>query len=291
MHMTAHPVPPAPLIASAINNILDSLDIPRVVVMSHSYGTFITSCILQDSSISRCLASSPHSSISAPAPHPILSKLGHIILVDPIPILLHLPPIAHNFLYRSPSAAAEWQLWYFASTDPDVARTLGRAFFWTEGVAWKEDLRRWMRAEPLGNGDINAGEHNQRWGGRHVAIVLAGKDQIVPAESVRRYLTGLPEACLRWVGHKWANWEEIEPTVVSAGSQDTSSLATTHIHGELCGSEDGNIGTTALEEGMIESCGDLEVIFHPDLDHAMVFDSQEKRKTMLDVVGRYIRDF
>ncbi|KAG6857936.1 hypothetical protein C0991_004254, partial [Blastosporella zonata] len=65
-------------------------------------------------------------------PHPLIAKIAHVMLIDPIPILLHLPPVAYNFLHRAPSSAAEWQLWYFASTDPDIARTLGRAFFWTE---------------------------------------------------------------------------------------------------------------------------------------------------------------
>ncbi|KAF5382051.1 hypothetical protein D9615_004215 [Tricholomella constricta] len=58
MHMTTHSVPPAPLIASALNNILNTLDIPRIVVAAHSYGTFITSCVLRDSCTSHHLSPS-----------------------------------------------------------------------------------------------------------------------------------------------------------------------------------------------------------------------------------------
>ncbi|KAF8814544.1 hypothetical protein BYT27DRAFT_7249939 [Phlegmacium glaucopus] len=82
-----------------------------------------------------------------------------IVLLDPIPILVSDPSVAHNFLYREPwtttassssspstcshwcsphSAASSWQLWYFASRDADVARTLCRSFFWSEGGMWIE---------------------------------------------------------------------------------------------------------------------------------------------------------
>ena len=106
--------------------------------------------------------------------HPPLSqKVTATLLVDPITFLLHHPTVAYNFLYRTPKRANEWQLWYFASRDPDIARTLGRHFFWNECIMRKEDLD----------------------GERKVAVVLS-EDQIVDAKEVRRYLTG--EESLRW---------------------------------------------------------------------------------------------
>ena len=108
--------------------------------------------------------------------HPTLSKqVIATLLVDPITFLLHHPSVAYNFLYRPPKRANEWQLWYFASRDPDVARTLGRHFFWNECIMWKEDLG----------------------GERGVAVVLSEEDQIVDAKAVRKYLTG--EESLNWV--------------------------------------------------------------------------------------------
>ncbi|KAF5378352.1 hypothetical protein D9615_008760 [Tricholomella constricta] len=339
MHMTTHPVPPAPLIASALNNILDTLNIPRIVVVAHSYGTFITSCVLRDSCTSHHATSpslpdttSPSFSDTPPPPrhppphdpHPLLPKLAHTLLIDPIPVLLHLPPVAHNFLYRAPGAAAEWQLWYFASTDADVARTLGRAFFWTEGVAWREDVRAWMRArvrvrvpqrEGEGDGDEGGygvemiGRGRGRGRGRNVAVVLAGKDQIVPAESVRRYLTGMEEACARWVGRGWADWgleEEQESrgrgrgrggcdldADLGAGALDAeaeagvaSAAGMSQQEGNGVGHEVGGGGGGGKGRGG----GDLEVLFYPDLDHATVFDTRDRREAMLEVLGRYVRD-
>ena len=107
--------------------------------------------------------------------HPPLSqKVTATLLVDPITFLLHHPTVAYNFLYRTPKRANEWQLWYFASRDPDIARTLGRHFFWNECIMWKEDLD----------------------GERKVAVVLSEEDQIVDAKEIRMYLTG--EESLRW---------------------------------------------------------------------------------------------
>ncbi|KAG5644410.1 hypothetical protein DXG03_008577 [Asterophora parasitica] len=304
MHMTTHPVPPAPLIASALNNILDSLNIPRVVVVAHSYGTFITSCVLRDSCTSHHTShdsiytppSSSTPSLPIPHAHPLLPKLAHTLLIDPIPVLLHLPPVAHNFLYRAPREAAEWQLWYFASTDPDVARTLGRAFFWTEGVAWKEDVRGWMRVDTPAGTEINgAATHTSAVGGssrrRHIAMVLAGKDQIVPAESVRRYLTGSPEASARWVGKGWADWVVSDEDTAEAGqatsggSLPISGASGTETVANGNPLERGNVGQDVERTG-----GDLEVLFYPELDHATVFDSWERRKPVLEVLGRFVRD-
>ena len=33
----------------------------------------------------------------------------------------------------------------------------------------------------------------------------------------------------------------------------------------------------------------LEVLFYPGLDHGVVFDTKERRKPMLDIVGRFVR--
>jgi len=97
------------------------------------------------------------------------TTIAATLFVDPIPFLLHLPDVAYNFVYRSPAAwaANEWLLWYFASRDPDVARTLSRHFFWVQNVLWREDLS-----------------------GREVAVALSGQDQVVNTEAVWRYLTG-----------------------------------------------------------------------------------------------------
>ena len=140
---------------SALTKILDFHEFSRVVVSGHSYGTVLAAHILKD---------------------PVLSsRVTAWQLVDPIPFLLHLPAVAYNFVYRPPSTANEWQLWYFASRDPDIARFLARHFFWAQNILWKDDLD-----------------------GKLVGVVLSGKDQIVDVKEVWRYLTGTEEVTSAW---------------------------------------------------------------------------------------------
>ncbi|KAI0934918.1 hypothetical protein AcV5_006608 [Taiwanofungus camphoratus] len=191
MRISAPPLPREVMLA-ALTRILDFHALPRVVLTSHSYGTIIAAHILRDPVLSRRVSAS--------------------LLVDPIPFLLHLPAVAYNFVYRSPRAANEWQLWYFASRDPDVARALARHFFWAQNVLWKDDLQ-----------------------GREVAVVLSGKDQILDAREVRRYLT-----------------------------------------------ESDNLQFSWRQNG-------LEVLYYRDLDHAMVFDTKDRRRPMVDILSKFVR--
>ncbi|TFK96830.1 hypothetical protein BDV98DRAFT_597219 [Pterulicium gracile] len=162
MHISHRP-PPAPLTVQRIASILAFHSIDRFVLAAHSYGTVVSTHLL-------------HSELTAPL-------ISSVLFIDPIPFLLHLPDVAFNFVYRSPRTANEWQLWYFASRDPDIARALSRHFFWQKNVLWKDEVR----------GMIHEG-------GKRFAVVLSGEDQIVNAEMVRRYLTGEEERREYWRG-------------------------------------------------------------------------------------------
>ncbi|KAI0685398.1 Alpha/Beta hydrolase protein [Cytidiella melzeri] len=126
------------------------------VVCGHSYGTVVAAHMMREPTFS--------------------ARVAGWILVDPIPFLLHQPSVAYNFVYREPKTANEWQLWYFASRDPDIARALARNFFWAENILWKDDLK-----------------------GRKVGVSLVERDQIVDAESVRKYLTDEDTPSDLWV--------------------------------------------------------------------------------------------
>ncbi|KAF8550891.1 hypothetical protein OG21DRAFT_1418930 [Imleria badia] len=178
---------------TAMLQILDTHSLQHVVIVGHSYGTAITAQLL------RCPLLAP--------------RVAATLFVDPIPFLLHLPDVASNFVYRSPQNANEWQLWYFASRDPDVSRTLSRHFFWAENVLWKEDLRDMV-----------------------VAVALSGQDQVVNAEAVRKYLTEEDEEMAYWRG------------------------------------------------------GRLEVLYYPELDHAMIFDSKKSWGRLIPVLDRFVRE-
>ncbi|KAL1306770.1 hypothetical protein AAFC00_005433 [Neodothiora populina] len=103
-----------------INKILEAHGWNQFVLVSHSYGSVITTHLL-------------HS--------PVLEKkIGPVVLIDPVTFLLHLPDVAYNFLRRKPVNSNEHRLDYFASKDIGVAHTLSRTFFWSENIIWKEDL-------------------------------------------------------------------------------------------------------------------------------------------------------
>lgn len=138
-----------------VERILSMHDISYFTVAAHSYGTVLAAFLHHDVTLS--------------------SRIKGSLLIDPIPFLLHHSSVAYNFLYRSPRMANEWQLWYFASRDPDIARVLGRHFHWFEGILFREELF-----------------------GKRVTVSLSGRDQIVDARSVHSYLTGESEPASRW---------------------------------------------------------------------------------------------
>lgn len=89
-----------------ILQILKSHGWDRFVLVSHSYGSVISSHLMHSPELS--------------------NMVGPVLLIDPVSILLHLPDVAYNFTCRRPQRANERQLWYFASMDQGVAHTLGR---------------------------------------------------------------------------------------------------------------------------------------------------------------------
>lgn len=133
----------------------------KVVLVSHSYGSIISTHLLR----------TPETA----------SRIGPLVLIDPVSFLLYVPDVAYNFTSRQPERASEWQLWYFASKDPGVAHTLARKFFWAENILWKHDLE-----------------------GRLVTVVLCGRDIITDTKAVARYLTGESEIGIRdWKTKDW----------------------------------------------------------------------------------------
>ncbi|EGU73015.1 hypothetical protein FOPG_18784 [Fusarium oxysporum f. sp. conglutinans race 2 54008] len=146
---------------SQMTAILDHHCWQNFALVSHSYGSVLTTHILH----------SPNLQHHVPS----------VVLIDPVTIMLHLPNVAYNFTRRKPKRANEWQLWYFASTDPGVALCLGRHFFWRENILWREELLKSQGTK------------------RNVAVCLSGRDLIVDTAAVAEYLEGNAETDLEGV--------------------------------------------------------------------------------------------
>ena len=202
----------------------------KFVLVSHSYGSAISTYL-----------------IKSPVTSPFI---GPVVLIDPITFLLHLPDVAYNFTIRRPLRANEHQLWYFAGKDPGVAHTLGRRFFWSDSIIWKEDLG---VEETLGAS------------ARDTTVVLGGKDLIVDTGAVRRYLE-----------------------TPSKKPSTKHEIPTTKESGRTPNTEDTKRDTRSRGNRPWKGSG-LEVIWFEDLDHAQVFDSARTRKPVVEAVQFYTK--
>lgn len=134
-----------------LTQVLDYNGYQRFVLASHSYGSVPSTHILNHG--------------------PLAKRVAGTLFIDPVTILLHMPDVAYNFTVRKPKYTNEWQLWYFASKDPGVAHTLGRHFFWSQNVLWRDRIM-----ELVNNG-------------MKMTASLASKDLIVDTQAVGMYLT------------------------------------------------------------------------------------------------------
>ncbi|KAH8655940.1 hypothetical protein BGZ61DRAFT_372798 [Ilyonectria robusta] len=148
------PIPSKADFLDQMTTIIDHHCWQEFSVVSHSYGSVLTTHMLHSSSLQH--------------------RIPSVALIDPVTIALHLPHVAYNFTRRRPKMANEWQLWYFASTDPAVALCLGRHFFWRENILWKDELL--------------VSESGGRRTERKAVISLAGRDLIVGTAAVSNYL-------------------------------------------------------------------------------------------------------
>lgn len=144
-------IPTREQLLDQLTRVLDFHGYSRFVMVSHSYGSVLSTHILTNSALA--------------------SRVSSTLLIDPVTVLLHMPDVAYNFTARKPKRASEWLLWYFGSKDPAISHTLGRHFFWSENVLWRDRIM----------------ELTQK--GTRVTASLASKDLIVDTESVGMYLT------------------------------------------------------------------------------------------------------
>lgn len=226
-----------------LRTILAHHKITRFILVSHSYGTALSTRLLHD---------------------PILSsQIDSLVLIDPICFLLHLPDVAYNFTRRKPQRANEWQLYYFASMDVGVAHSLGRNFFWSKCVLWREGLE-----------------------GKRCTVSLSGRDLIVDTAAVRRYLT---DGSGRKGRDRAADGIEASGRTNEQQHVTSSSLANGNSESErpvtYRDNPDSCISSTWISRSHRRT--GLDVLWHPDLDHAQVFDHVQTRRPLVEAVLSY----
>ncbi|KAK0709850.1 alpha beta hydrolase fold family [Lasiosphaeria miniovina] len=155
------------------------------------------------------------------------ARLGPVLLADPVALCIHWGGVPFNFLYRRPRSASEWQLHYFASTDMGIAHAITRRFDWSENVLWKADLAQL----------------------RDVTVVLAGRDIIIDAHAVKRYL------------------------------QEDSDLGFSFVDVRNCGRENG--------QGSVLGGMGRTLLWYDHINHAEMFETAEDRQPMVDILNKY----
>ncbi|GKT41406.1 uncharacterized protein ColSpa_01587 [Colletotrichum spaethianum] len=200
--------------------ILDRHMWDKFALVSHSYGSILSTHAM------RC----PE----------LQARMSRAVLIDPVSILLHLPDVAYNFTRRQPTTANEWQLWYFASTDPGVAHCLGRYFFWRENAIWADEL--------VGRTAESGRACDDRKEARQVTVCLSGLDLIVDSHAVAKYLAGEDRA------HHPA-WLQGEHGQSNVADPKTGPMP------------DGD-----FEHHRSAGLG-INILWFPNKDHAQVFDS------------------
>ncbi|KAG6333721.1 hypothetical protein ID866_5364 [Astraeus odoratus] len=90
-------------------------------------------------------------------------------LVDPVAICCWEGDMCYNFIYKRCSTGMDLLMRYFVGSELGVANTLQRHFDWTSNSLWFEDLP-------------NAHDPDK------TLVMLGGKDVILNAERIRRYL-------------------------------------------------------------------------------------------------------
>jgi len=94
------------------------------------------------------------------APH----LVNMVTFIDPVCFLIIKPDVCYNFIYKKPSTVSQMLSTFFVARELFIAYSLSRNFFWFMNLLWPEDLT------------------------MPSLVALSGKDAIVPAHSVRRYL-------------------------------------------------------------------------------------------------------
>ncbi|KAI6851021.1 hypothetical protein KC332_g306 [Hortaea werneckii] len=235
--LTAHPILPRSEFLVQLRRILDQhRGFERFVLLSHSYGSVLSTHILTDDAMA--------------------GRVAAALLVDPVTVLLHMPDVAYNFTVRRPRKANEWQLWYFASKDPGVSHVLGRHFFWSQNVLWRDRLQHLVQQNRM-----------------RITASLARRDLIVDTEAVGAYLMQdhvVPDPVLRRRDGR-------------DGVSEREGVMGLEVEGQ------GERKKQEWKEREFVGKG-LEVLWWDELDHAQVFDVKETREKLVRVLVEYCRD-
>ncbi|KAH8594740.1 hypothetical protein B0O99DRAFT_545220 [Bisporella sp. PMI_857] len=230
----------------------------KFVLVSHSYGTVVSSHLL--------------------ASPPIAKHISSVVLIDPVSIMLHLPDVAYNFTRRQPKHANEFQLYYFASMDSGVANTLARHFFWNENVLWKKDLVSRKVSVSLGGRDLIV---NTEAVGQYLSEPISGYES--------RYIkpddyTSSSEGALIDLEDSTS----LNPLLLDIEEYTGPNPVVIRHDGEVSSTDEGEV-EEEWKRRPWKGEG-IDVLWFKDLDHAQVFDKKSTRRRLISCIRTYCAD-
>jgi pimeloyl-ACP methyl ester carboxylesterase len=105
----------------SILRVLRRHRIEKVSIVGHSFGSITASWLVNK--------------------HP--EVVSHVTMLDPVSILLCLPDVVENFIYRSLrncKSPVEAVIWFFAARELTISYALHRNFIWHNNILWLQDL-------------------------------------------------------------------------------------------------------------------------------------------------------
>lgn len=130
--------------------------------------------------------------------------VSHLTLIDPVSLLLALPDVAYNFLYREPSTIVQWVIYIMASREITVSNALRRNFWWYKNVLWLDDV-------PARIG---------------VLVTLGGNDEVAKTHSIEEYV-------LQLKAHRYEGLEKKKKTTEMEIAPVTCLFFPGHSHAEI----------------------------------------------------------
>ena len=158
-----------------IQDILDQLGLAthrhKLTLMGHSFGSCPITWMLRRR-------------------HLVSAQLDHVVLLDPVTLLLSDPTVMTRFLYEH-DGRDKAHIRFLVATELFTEYYLRRHFFWYNSELWLEDYVTCNNTTTLPKTEeTNTSKNPDRW-----TIVLSGKDEIVPAPVVQEHVSHLKDNC------------------------------------------------------------------------------------------------
>lgn len=110
------------------------------------------------------------------------SRIQHVVLLDPVTVLLSEPTVMTRFLYDKEDNNKA-HIRFLVATELFTEYYLRRHFCWYNCELWLEDFCDTDKQQFRANGDCN---NPEKW-----TIVLSGRDEIVPSPTVQEHIEWL----------------------------------------------------------------------------------------------------